>query len=179
MTRATAAANIQHNPSHHRSDEKQRLKKKNHANFFLAPYSECKAAAEDVAHIIVHVHTVLPLTSDLTNSQTHRKATLQTPHQVHSQILLRLSPCTPTTLRRFMRKRLACRNVWKRSLVEQLLCKLFINSVFVYLPPQISKICLMTRTSSETNMSSPGWWMIFTLLLTTSFLWKANQPFTV
>ena len=46
------------------------------------------AETEDVAHIPVHVHTVLLLTYDLTNCQTHWKATLQPSQLVHSQILL-------------------------------------------------------------------------------------------
>lgn len=51
-------------------------------------------------HAIMHVHTVLLQTFDLTNCQTYRKDTLQDPQQVHSQILILLLPCTsqPTSL---------------------------------------------------------------------------------
>lgn len=45
------------------------------------------AETEDVAHILLHVHTVLSLISDLTNCQNHRNATLQPPQQVNTQIL--------------------------------------------------------------------------------------------
>lgn len=53
------------------------------------------AETEDVAHIPMHVPTVLLLTSDLTNCQTHRKSSQQTP-----QILLlfiTLHPSNPPT----------------------------------------------------------------------------------
>ncbi|XP_034412131.1 uncharacterized protein LOC117746901 isoform X2 [Cyclopterus lumpus] len=62
-----------------------------HLDFFNDPRSQ------DVAHITMHVHTLLLLTSDLTNCQTHRKAAQQTPQQVHSQIFLLLSPYTTPT----------------------------------------------------------------------------------
>lgn len=52
------------------------------------------AETEDVAHIPMRVHTVLLLTCDLTNCQTHRKSTRQT----HQLVLLLLSPGSPLTL---------------------------------------------------------------------------------
>lgn len=52
------------------------------------------AEAGDVAHILLHVRTVLLLTSDLTNCWIHRKSTWQT----HQLVLLLLSPCTPLAL---------------------------------------------------------------------------------
>lgn len=62
----------------------------------------------------LHVHAALPLTSALTNCQSHRKASLQTPQQVHSQILLLLSPPNPfdPLWGRFMRSFLPFRNNW-------------------------------------------------------------------
>lgn len=55
-------------------------------------------ACEDVAHLLVHVPTLPPLTCDLTNCQSHRKSSQQT----HQPALLLLSPCTSLTLRPVM-----------------------------------------------------------------------------
>lgn len=100
------------------------------------------AVTEDVAHIPVPVHTVLLLTSDLTNYQTHRKGTPQalpdpfiTCAPPPSTMLYEKMPCLQKHLK------------YGQCFVFQLLCNF--NIIIVFFLQQILRICLMMMTSTD------------------------------
>lgn len=143
------------------------------------------AETEDVAHIPVHVHTVLLLTSDLTNCQTHRKGTQQTPQLVHSQILLLLSPCTPLALQPItllyekmsgLQKHLK----YGRCFIVLLLCNCSVIIQFLFPCHRFwGSVWWWWHPVTETNVSSEQWWMTFTPLhvfFSSTFFFVESKP---